>query len=229
VRQFGLYPLWTIGNLREFDPSKFCYFSLKSELKTWLITVKPSYGYDPRSVQYVVQLLYNSLEDRNPLKGNTVGSQLSTEKAYIAGFLDGDGSIMLQLKKRSDTSRGYRFQATICIYQDSRHDANLHWIQKILSAGYISRRKDGMTELRIQGFKTVQTVLLELQPYIRFKALQAEAMIAACNTLRRGIRNLSQEDLLLLIQLTLAIQNNNYKSNRRKSETELLMVLGLTP
>jgi hypothetical protein len=22
VRQFGLYPLWTIGNLRGFDPSK---------------------------------------------------------------------------------------------------------------------------------------------------------------------------------------------------------------
>jgi hypothetical protein len=22
VRQFGLYPLWTLGNLREFDPSK---------------------------------------------------------------------------------------------------------------------------------------------------------------------------------------------------------------
>ena len=22
VRQFGLYPLWTLGNLRRFDPSK---------------------------------------------------------------------------------------------------------------------------------------------------------------------------------------------------------------
>ena len=62
------------------------------------------------------------LEDRKPLKGNTVGSQSDIEKAYIAGFLDGDGSIMLQLKKRVDTIRGYRFMATICLYQDSRHD-----------------------------------------------------------------------------------------------------------
>jgi hypothetical protein len=177
----------------------------------------------------VVQLLYNSLEDQKPLKGNTVGSRLDVEKAYIAGFLDGDGSIMLQLKKRGDNLRGYRFMATICLYQDTRHETTLHWIRSILGIGYISRRKDGITELRIQGFATVQRVLTELQPYIRFKVLQAEASIAACSILQRGVKKLSQGDMLCLVQLILAIQNENYKSARKKTEAELLEALGLTP
>lgn len=105
----------------------------------WLITVKPSHVSDPRTIQYVVRLLYNLLEDQKPLKGNTVGSQLSVEKAYIAGFLDGDGSIMLQLKKRSDSPRGYRFMATICLYQDTRHDAPLYWMREVFGIGYISK------------------------------------------------------------------------------------------
>ena len=180
-------------------------------------------------MQYVVQLLYNSLEDQKPLKGNTVGSQLSVEKAYIAGFLDGDGSIMLQLKKRSDNTRGYRFMATICLYQDSRHDAPLYWMQDVFGIGYISHRNDRMTELRIQGFANVQRILIELQPYIRFKTLQVEAVITACSLLQRGIRNLSQADLLRLVQLMLAVQNENYKSAHRKTEAELLKTLGLTP
>src|SRR5581483_1704560 len=96
-----------------------------------LITVKPSHVAGLRIIYSLVWLAYNSLEDREPLKGNTVGSRSSIEKAYIAGFLDGDGSIMLQIKKRSDTGRGLRFMATICFYQDTRHEKPLFWIREV--------------------------------------------------------------------------------------------------
>lgn len=68
-------------------------------MKIWLITVKPSYDYGFRITHNSSPVVYNLLEDRNPLKGNTVGSRSDIEKAYIAGFLDGDGSIMLQIKR----------------------------------------------------------------------------------------------------------------------------------
>jgi len=59
-----------------------------------------------------------------------VGSRSKTEElAYISGFLDGDGSLMLQLKKRTDNSKP-RFMITIAFYQDSRHEKPLLWIQK---------------------------------------------------------------------------------------------------
>lgn len=164
-----------------------------------------------------------------PLKGNTVGSRLSNDLAYIAGFLDGDGSIMLQIKKRLDTSRGYRFATTICFYQDSRHDANLYWIQKILGVGYISKRNDAMTEYRIDGFTQVHTILTNLQPFIRFKSIQTKAMISACSILNKGINKLSKHDFIQLVDLVLVIQNENYKAHRKKSKEEIYVLLGLTP
>lgn len=156
-----------------------------------------------------------------------MGSRPDIEKAYIAGFLDGDGSIMLQLKKRNDTVHGSRFMATICLYQDSRHDKPLHWIRKCLNAGYISSRNDGMTELRINGFTTVKNILIELEPYIRFKKVQASSMIIACQHLEN--RKLSKEQLLKVVDLALEIQNANYSTRSKKSREQFLKILGLTP
>ncbi len=158
-----------------------------------------------------------------------MGSRLSSEKAYIAGFLDGDGSIMLQIKKRSDTSRGYRFMATICFYQDARHEEPLHWMREVLGIGYVSKRSDNISELRINGFKQVREILTQMQPYIRFKAVQAEAMITACMILEKGINTLSKKDLLMLANLVLVIQNENYKASRKKTKEEILTLLNLTP
>ncbi|GAC1388368.1 MAG: hypothetical protein NVS1B7_2980 [Candidatus Saccharimonadales bacterium] len=158
-----------------------------------------------------------------------MGSRFSIEKAYIAGFLDGDGSIMLQIKKRTDTIRGYRFMATICLYQDTRHDKSLHWMQQALQAGYISYRNDGMTELRINGFNTVEHILCDLKPYIRFKKLQAGAMIEACRILKTGIHKLSKEQLSEIVEIMLIIQHENYTAYRKKSREEFLKILDLTP
>jgi hypothetical protein len=158
-----------------------------------------------------------------------VGSRLSIDKAYIAGFLDGDGSIMLQIKKRSDTIKGYRFMATICFYQDTRHEDTLFWIQKCLRNGYISRRNDAMTELRINGFSKVEDILEDLRPYIRFKKVQAEAMLKACRILKMNLKKLSNKQLIEVIDLIITIQNSNYVSRRKKTREELMNLLGLTP
>ena len=163
------------------------------------------------------------------MTGNTVGSRSDIEKAYIAGFLDGDGSLMLQIKKRTDTTRGYRFMATICFYQDSRHDMPLLWIRECLQGGYIAKRNDGMSELRINGFTTVHRILSDLRPYIRFKTLQVEALMAACSLLSRDIRMASEQDIRTIIDLILVIQQENYTAHRKKSRDELLKICGLTP
>ncbi len=159
-----------------------------------------------------------------------MGSRPKNDIAYIAGFLDGDGSLMLQVKKRSDTKRAIRFMATICLYQDSRHEEPLHWICDVLGIGYVSRRKDGISELRINGFKQVGDILLYLQPYIQFKKVQAAALLKACEILRKeNIKKLSKQQLKELVNLVLIIQNENYKAHRKKSKQELYKILGLTP
>src|SRR5438105_2444797 len=161
---------------------------------------------------------------------NTVGSRSNTDLAYIAGFLDGDGSLMLQIKKRKDGKLKRRFMCTICFYQDSRHKDTLYWIKSILDIGYISHRNDGMTELRINGFKQVKEILQDLIPFIKFKKEQAKALFEASNMLS-GKRNslLDKKDLAKLIEYILIIQNNNYVTKKKKTEADMLKMLDLTP
>jgi hypothetical protein len=157
-----------------------------------------------------------------------VGSRSKTNLAYIAGFLDGDGSLMFQIKKRKDGKTKIRFMLTICFYQDSRHERPLRWIRKILGIGYISRRKDGITELRINGFRQIRRILKDLIPFIKFKKIQAKAMYKAVNILCDK-ENLSQKYLRKLVNYILIIQKNNYITKRKKTKKDLLSILDLTP
>ena len=153
-----------------------------------------------------------------------MGSQSNNNLAYIAGFLDGDGSLMLQIKKRRDGKKKWRFMATICFCQDSRHDVPLSWIRKVLGIGYISKRNDGMSELRINGFKQIRDILKKLMPYIKFKKEQAKAMYCATDMLTKNIQSIKK-----LIDYILKIQEHNYVTKRKKTKEELYSLLDLTP
>ena len=159
-----------------------------------------------------------------------MGSQSNIDLAYIAGFLDGDGSLMLQIKKRADGKSKIRFMATICFYQDTRHEKDLFWIRKILGIGYLSHRNDGISELRINGFETVKEILKNLMPYIKFKKIQAKALLESCTILSKTKFNmLDRKQLTKLVTLILVIQNENYVTKKKRTRSELFQILGLTP
>jgi len=159
-----------------------------------------------------------------------VGSRSKIDLAYIAGFLDGDGSLMLQVKKRKDGKAKKRFMCTICFYQDSRHEKPLFWIRKVLGIGYLSRRNDGITELRINGFKQIKMIMGLLIPFIRFKKDQANALYRAADLLNSKKMNmLTKTDLSKLIEYLLKIQNSNYATKKKKTKKELFKIFELTP
>jgi hypothetical protein len=160
-----------------------------------------------------------------------VGSRSKINLAYVAGFLDGDGSLMLQIKKRKDGNNSrFRFMPTICFYQDSRHEEYLYWIRELFNIGYISKRNDGMTELRINGYKQVSDITKSLLPYIKFKKIQAGALQKACEILlKKKSKTLDKQQLNKLVDLILVIQQENYVTKKKKTKGELLKMLGLTP
>lgn len=159
-----------------------------------------------------------------------MGSRSKIDIAYIAGFLDGDGSLMLQIKKRRDGKSRLRFMATICFYQDTRHEIGLLWIRKVLGIGYFSRRNDGMSELRINGFKQIKEILKSLMPFIKFKKYQATALYEAVSILESKIfQKLTASELKHLVKCITTIQSHNYISKNKKTENELYQILGLTP
>jgi len=155
-----------------------------------------------------------------------VGSRSKIDLAYIAGFLDGDGSLMIQLKKRSDSKKGIRIMLTICFYQDTRHEKPLHWIRSVLGIGYLSRRNDGMSELRINGHDRVEKILTALSPFIRFKKKQAEILLDSAKLLKSSK---DKKSLRKLVDNIIAIQQENYATRKKRSKAELLSILGLTP
>ena len=159
-----------------------------------------------------------------------MGSLLKTHIAYIAGFLDGDGSLMLQIKKREDGKKKFRFMLTICFYQDTRHSKPLFWIRDKFKIGYISNRNDNMTELRINGFVQVNKILKLLLPFLKFKRNQAIAMIKASDILLKKPNNtLNRTDLKTLVRCIMTVQNNNYATRSKKTKDDLYDVLSITP
>ena len=137
-----------------------------------------------------------------------------TVKAYVAGFLDGDGSIMLQIKPREDCRYGFRLYSTVCLYQDSSQQLELQWIADQLQVGYLSKRNDGMLEYRIDGHERVENFLDAIKQHVRFKKRQVEFMLAA-------LQELKQEQtpgrFLRICQLADKISEANYRSNRKYS------------
>ncbi len=159
-----------------------------------------------------------------------MGSRSEIDLSYIAGFLDGDGSLMLQIKKRHDGARKFRFMTTICFYQDTRHEETLFWIRDVLRIGYISRRNDHMTELRINGYSQVAQILEKLIPFVKFKKVQADALHRASRMLSENrIKKLSSEQFVHIIECILTIQRENYATQYKKTKEELYQLLGLTP
>ena len=169
------------------------------------------------------------LEDQKKQE-NTVGSQSKINLAYIAGFLDGDGSLMLQIKKRKDGKSKIRFMTTICFYQDTRHEKNLYWIRKVLGIGYISKRNDGMSELRINGYSQTRNILQKLSPYIKFKKIQCKALLKASKILSsKKYKILSKKEIQDIVDCVLVIQNENYVTKSKKTKKKIQKILGLTP
>ena len=70
--------------------------------------------------------------------------------SYIAGFLDGDGSIHFQLVKQKEYRFGFYIRATVSFSQSTSARRGLEQIQTLLGGGgYIRDRGTGMSDLVI--------------------------------------------------------------------------------
>lgn len=136
------------------------------------------------------------------------------ELAYISGFLDGDGCIMLQLVYRHDYVLGYQIRASIVFYQNSRYQDFLIWLKKKLGHGYIRARKDGVSEYTIVGIEPVQKVLRLLYPYLRLKKKQAKLTLKVLPKMPGRGRDMKPKLLLKLSYEVDKFADLNYSKKR---------------
>ena len=95
----------------------------------------------------------------------------TTILAYIAGFLDGDGSIFFQIVREKEK---FRIRSSIAFYQKSNNSEILEWLKSQFGAGYIRHRKTGMSDYTIVDSMEVFKILKLLHPYVRLKKKHVE-------------------------------------------------------
>ncbi len=135
----------------------------------------------------------------------------STTLAYIAGFLDGDGSIFFQIVPRKDYKQKFQIRSSIAFYQKKDYAEILEWLKSIFGAGYIRHRKTGMSDYTIVESKEVKKILELLQPYTKLKKKQVELGL---NILKKLENKKSDEDFLDICKLVDNFKELNYSKKR---------------
>jgi len=143
------------------------------------------------------------------------------ELAYIAGFLDGDGCIMLQLVYRHDYLLGYQIRASIVFYQKTQYKDFLIWLKSKFNSGYVRDRNDGMSEYTIVSSEPVKSVLTKLLPYIKLKEKQAKLALEVISKMPGSGRKMTMENLLDLSLLVDEFQKLNYSKKRTNTSSKV--------
>ena len=149
--------------------------------------------------------------------------------SYVAGFLDGDGSIVATVARRKEKRRfPYKIILRINFTQHSRHKIMLVALQRYLG-GIGSIREvasHNLAELVIMDREQVKTLLLRLLPHLMIKNRQARLMlqaIAIFESRKVKVRSrLSEKDLRKIIKLIIKIRGlNSPTGGKRNLDFEL--------
>ena len=137
--------------------------------------------------------------------------------AYIAGFLDGDGSVFFQIVPRENYRQKFEIRSSIAFYQKTEFAQILEWLKEIFGTGYIRHRKTGISDYTIVNSKEVKRILLLLQPYVKLKKKQTELGLEILQKLESKKSN---ADFLEICKLVDKFKQLNYSKKRKiTSET----------
>ena len=134
------------------------------------------------------------------------------EKSYIAGFLDGDGSIFAQIVRGSSYKYNFRIRVSIGFYQKK----NKHWfmlkLKKLLGGyGYLRIRKDGVSELVISGVGPVKLVLSQIKDFLILKKKNASLIL---KIIEKKKKVNSEIEFIEVCKLVDQVAELNYSKNR---------------
>src|SRR3989344_860984 len=100
----------------------------------------------------------------------------SIKRAYLAGFLDGDGSIYVRLKPNSSYRYGFQVAPAIILFQSAKDKAQFEVLCSLINLGYIRERKDGILEYTINRMDNIQEFLRLVGSFVILKKKQVALM-----------------------------------------------------
>ena len=136
----------------------------------------------------------------------------AVDASYLAGFLDGDGSIHFQLVRQREYKHGFYIRASLSLSQSTTARRGLEHLQQLIGGGYLRDRGTGMSDLVITSRPLLEEVLEAVAPYVVFKT---EHVRRALDLVRRIRPRPSAEEFLELAHEVDAFAALNYSKSKR--------------
>jgi len=137
----------------------------------------------------------------------------SIQKSYVAGFLDGDGSIYARAKPNLTYKYGFQIALYIVLFQSNKDHANFEKICDLIGCGKLRERKDGILEYTINKIDDIKEFLKNISPYLILKKEQAELML---EIIELKAKRETKEDFKNLLELIDRYREINYSKKRKK-------------
>jgi len=135
-----------------------------------------------------------------------------TKRAYLAGFLDGDGSIYAQLKPNKTYKFGFQIAPYIVLFQSQKDQKNFERLCSMINLGYMRVRKDGILEYIIGRQENIVQFIKLVQPYVVMKKLQIE-LLKKIIVVKSNVQN--KKDFQALAKLIDTFRELNYSKKRK--------------
>ncbi|KKT39409.1 MAG: LAGLIDADG homing endonuclease [Candidatus Collierbacteria bacterium GW2011_GWC2_44_13] len=136
-----------------------------------------------------------------------------TINAYIAGFLDGDGSIYVRAKPNPTYRYGFQIAPYVVFFQSEKSQEQFAKICKMIGGGYLRVRNDGILEYIVNKIDAIKKLLIAVHPFIVLKRKQIELMLKIIEQ-KATVKN--EKDFKLLLELVDSYRELNYSKKRKK-------------
>ncbi len=137
---------------------------------------------------------------------------LKDKIVYLAGFLDGDGSIYVRAKPNSEYKYGFQIAPYIVFFQSEKTKVEFLKIFKNLNLGYLRIRKDGILEYIIGREENIRRFVTLLKPFLILKKKQAYLMEKILNQ-KSKVKD--KKDFQKLMDLIEEFRTLNYSKKRK--------------
>ncbi|OGF94506.1 hypothetical protein A2433_01210 [Candidatus Giovannonibacteria bacterium RIFOXYC1_FULL_48_8] len=142
----------------------------------------------------------------------------STKRAYLAGFLDGDGSIYVRLKQNSGYRYGFQVAPYVVFFQSQKERRRFKKICFLLGMGYLRERNDGILEYVINRKEEIRNFLGQVKSHLILKRKQAELML---EILAKKEKIKTKADFNQLARLVDKFRELNYSKKRKRYKLTL--------
>jgi hypothetical protein len=132
--------------------------------------------------------------------------------AYIAGFLDGDGSIYVRAKPNPAYRYGYQIAPYVAFFQ-SQASSQFPEVMTQIGYGKLRLRNDGMYEYTIGKHDELKNFLLKIKPFLQLKKKQAHLML---EILELKTQVVTDKDFIFLLERIEEFRALNYSKKRIK-------------